>query len=154
MSFAVKATGFRSVKDNDQVGCAAHLEHRDAHGRTSSRYMAFPLQKMSPPMSELWAATMALSSIPERFRTEPTELRFSEYVTRMLAKDGDNYIADAKLNKDEIQNLRKLYDTYSKPILIDYDRSALEKVSADAKMAAETKHHMDSGSLIASKTYA
>lgn len=153
MSFVIKATGFRSVKHHEQVGCAIHLEHRDTHGRTSSRYMAFPLQKMSPPQSELWAATIALSSIPERFRIEPAEMRFSEYVTRMLTKDGKEYSSDAKLNKDEIEALRKLYDTYVKPVLVDYDRSALEKVSADAKATAETKQSMDSGSLVADKTY-
>lgn len=154
MSFAIRATGFRSVKNHEQVGCAVHLEHRDSYGRTSSRYMAFPLPKMSPPQSELWAATVALSSIPERNRVEPTELRLSEYVTRMLAKNGKEYVAEAKLNKDEIEALRKLYDTYTKPILVDYDRSALEKVSSDAKSVAETKQAMDSGSLITDKAYA
>ncbi len=136
-------------KQTQRSGCAALLSCTDKDNRKAKRSITTPLGPLSQPQSDIQAAMLGLGSIADRFRTTASvTLTCSNYVYKLLERDGGLYCVRPQKNTDLAQRLRMLYEGFGSIKVAAGTREDLDDAAKLARDAANAADATDTGTRV------
>lgn len=152
MKFDLYSVGL--CRDNGQptqiAGCGVILVYTDNHNRVSFRSAKYGLGYSTQNMANLQAARLALASVKSHYRDQSTVLHTnSEYVARMLKRDGQNFVMSPAKNAEIVEEMRRWFSYYKNISVIVENQNDEHMLQAKdlAEVGLATQIRSDSGTM-------